>query len=74
MRNQLAEIGPFENVKINSVAEQVLVDADMSYAAEAEVEQQVPEPMTGTGMEPHGAQAMDPGVASAWHWGCPKVT
>jgi len=36
----------------------VPVDADMSYAAEAEeAEQQAPGRVAGAGMEPHGAEA-----------------
>jgi len=47
------------------------VDADMPFAVEMGVVQQAPGPVAGTGMEPLGAEAMDPGMAGARHRGLP---
>jgi len=64
-----------ENVEMHCAADlQVPVDADMSYAAEAdEAEQQAPGHVAGAGMEPHGAEARIRMWPAQGAGGCPMV-
>jgi len=66
---------PSKTFEVDSVVDlQVPVDDDVSVEVEMVGKQHAPGSMAGSGVGPmHGAEAMHPGVASAWCRGCSRV-